>query len=61
MGADRLLYGVLEAPHPETKVIAELPSLVTTPIDTGQRYDFYVPRASLRYFDPETGRRLDIA
>ena len=61
LGADRLLYGVLEAPHPQTKVIAELPSLVTTAIDTGERYDFYVQRPSLRYFDPETGRSLDVS
>jgi multiple sugar transport system ATP-binding protein len=61
LGADRLLYGELERPHPNVKVVAALPSMVTTTIETGERYDFFVKRASLCHFNSETGRRLDAA
>ncbi len=61
LGADRLLYGVVGAPFPETKVIAELPSIVTTTIEPGVLYDFFVKNANLLRFDRETRRRLDIA
>jgi multiple sugar transport system ATP-binding protein len=61
LGADRLLYGMLEGSNSEARVVAELPSMVTTTIEPGERYDFLVKRASLRHFDSKTGRRLDAA
>ncbi|HXU65864.1 MAG TPA: ABC transporter ATP-binding protein [Casimicrobiaceae bacterium] len=57
LGADRLVYGTLEAPHPRTKVISRLPSTIALPIETGRRYDFAVRERDLKYFDRETGRR----
>jgi multiple sugar transport system ATP-binding protein len=59
LGADRLLYGMLEGAHSEAKVVAELPSMVTTTIEPGECYNFLVKQASVRHFDRETGRRLD--
>jgi multiple sugar transport system ATP-binding protein len=58
LGADRLLYGVLESPYPDTKIIAELPSMVTVSVEIGQRYDFYVKRENLNRFDKSTGIRI---
>ena len=57
LGADRLLYGVLESPFPEKKVIAKLPSTVTLPIHPGERYEFVVQHKDLKFFDQDTGRR----
>ena len=58
LGADRLVYGTLEAPHPPTKVISRLPSTIALPIETGRRYDFAVRERDLKFFDRETGRRM---
>jgi len=57
LGADRLLYGMLEAPFAEEKVIARLPSTVTVAILQGERYEFAVPENELRFFDKTTGLR----
>jgi len=57
LGADRLLYGALGPPFPDTRVIADLPSTVTVPIQPGERYAFAVRRADLSFFDRTTGRR----
>ncbi len=61
LGADRLLYGVLESPFAETRVIAELPSMVTVSIELGRRYDFFVKEANLNRFDKASGRRAESA
>ena len=57
LGADRLLYGVLERPFPEQKVIARLPSTVSIPIQPGERYDFVVQEKDFKFFDRDAGRR----
>jgi multiple sugar transport system ATP-binding protein len=59
LGADRLLYGILEAPYPDTKVVAALPSMVTATVETGERYDFCINQSEMKHFDRETGRSLD--
>jgi multiple sugar transport system ATP-binding protein len=59
LGADRLVYGTLAAPHPPVKVISRLPSTISLPIEIGTRYEFAVRERDLKHFDPETGRRLD--
>ena len=59
LGADRLLYGVLERPFPEKKVIAKLPSTVTTSIHQGETHEFVVKEKDLKFFDPETGLRAE--
>jgi multiple sugar transport system ATP-binding protein len=58
LGSDRHVYGHLPDVDPEAKVIAKLPSTVTTPIAAGDRIPFAVSRADLRYFDHETGSRI---
>jgi multiple sugar transport system ATP-binding protein len=57
LGADRLLYGTLGAPVPDTRVIADLPSTVTVPIHPGERYEFAVRQKDLKFFDRTTGLR----
>jgi multiple sugar transport system ATP-binding protein len=57
LGADRLIYGILEATFADAKVIARLPYTVTTIVEPGQRYDFTVPEHELKFFDRETGLR----
>ena len=59
LGADRLLYGVLERPFPEQKVIARLPSTVSIPIQPGERYEFVVQEKDLRFFDRDAGHRTE--
>ncbi len=59
LGADRLVYGLLGSPFPETKVIARLPSTVTIPIQPGDRYEFVVREKELRFFDPDGGHRSE--
>jgi multiple sugar transport system ATP-binding protein len=59
LGADRLLYGVLERPFPQTKVIAKLPSTATVSIYQGENHEFVVREKDLKFFDAETGLRTD--
>jgi multiple sugar transport system ATP-binding protein len=42
---------------PDAKVIAKLPSTVTTPVFVGDRVPFAVSGGDLRYFDPQNGQR----
>ena len=58
LGSDRHVYGHLPDVDPEAKVIAKLPSTVTTPVAVGDRVPFTVNRGDLRYFDHETGSRI---
>ncbi|WP_324717177.1 ATP-binding cassette domain-containing protein [Carboxydochorda subterranea] len=60
LGADRLLYGVLEewgnrAEPP--RVIARLPISVAADVREGEAYPFAVPKRALRFFDRATGMR----
>jgi multiple sugar transport system ATP-binding protein len=57
LGADRLVYGVLEGRFGDAKVIAKLPSTVTTAVAAGQTYDFAVRETDFKFFDKATGRR----
>jgi multiple sugar transport system ATP-binding protein len=57
LGADRLLYGVLEERLPGFRVIAKLPFTVSLSVLPGQRYEFTVPRAEVKFFDKDTGLR----
>jgi multiple sugar transport system ATP-binding protein len=59
LGADHLIYGVLEAPLPQEKVIARLPSTVTVSVEAGGSYEFVVDKRNIKRFDADTGRRLD--
>lgn len=55
LGADRLVYGNLEPPHPAAHVIARLPATVGTPVQPGARADFVVREQDLKYFDRASG------
>src|SRR5437667_5834764 len=57
LGSDRYVYGHLPGVDPEAKVIAKLPSTVTTPVYVGDRVPFPVSGGDLRYFDQQTGAR----
>ena len=57
LGSDRYVYGHLPGVDPEAKVIAKLPSTVTTPVYVGDRVPFAVSGGDLRYFDQQTGTR----
>ena len=59
LGADRLLYGILETSFaPDQKVIANLPATVTTTLQPGECYQFAVPEPGLKFFDRTTGLRI---
>ncbi len=57
LGADRLLYGVLGDPFPHDRIIADLPSTVTLPIQQGETHEFAVKQKDLKFFDRGTGLR----
>ncbi len=55
LGADRVVYGTLEAPLPPVHVIARLPAAVPVDVRVGQRHEFAVRDHDLKYFDRTTG------
>ncbi len=58
LGADRLVYGTLEAPHPPAKVIARLPATIATPVQPGSHRDFVVRTHDLKRFDRASGTAI---
>src|SRR5690348_7006207 len=59
LGADRLVYGVIEGRQPEAHVISKIPTNIRTHIAVDQLYDFVVRRQDLARFARDTGRRVD--
>ncbi|MFL6822183.1 MAG: ABC transporter ATP-binding protein [Xanthobacteraceae bacterium] len=59
LGADRLVYGVIEGWMPETHVISKIPTNIRTHIAAGERYDFVVRKRDIERFDRESGRRAN--
>jgi multiple sugar transport system ATP-binding protein len=59
LGADRLVYGVLEDRTPEVHVISKLPNNIRAEIAAGERYDFVVRNSDVDRFDRASGRRID--
>jgi multiple sugar transport system ATP-binding protein len=59
LGADRLIYGVLEGRSPETHVISKMPTNIRTEIIAGQEYEFVVRRTDIDRFDRTSGRRVN--
>jgi hypothetical protein len=56
------VYGFLEEEQrTDQPVIAAVPATITVPIAEGEVYEFAVPRRALRFFDRNTGRRLERA
>lgn len=59
LGSDRLLYGSLSKGDTSLKTVSKLPASIPIPVEEGKSYEFGVRAQDLRYFDPETGRRLE--
>jgi multiple sugar transport system ATP-binding protein len=59
LGADRLVYGVLEGRTPEAHVISKLPNNIRAEVAAGQKYDFVVRKNEIDRFDRTSGRRVD--
>jgi len=59
LGADRLLYGVLEGPFAEAKVIVKVASTVELTVQPGEVYPLGAREKDLHFFDKATGRRTD--
>lgn len=59
LGADRLVYGVLEARSPDAHVISKLPNNIRAEVSPGERYDFVVRRSDIQRFHRASGRRID--
>jgi len=58
LGAERVLYGVLEGSHFEAKeIISRLPSTLPVSYAAGSVHDFAVAEADLRFFDRKTEKR----
>jgi multiple sugar transport system ATP-binding protein len=57
LGADRLVYGVLEERSPESRVISKIPTSIRIEIGAGERYEFAVRRRDIERFDRASGRR----
>jgi multiple sugar transport system ATP-binding protein len=58
LGADRLIYGVLEPPFSAGHVIVRLPSSQTIAENPGESAVFAVAESNVKRFDRETGKRL---
>ncbi|MEK7245066.1 MAG: ABC transporter ATP-binding protein [Pseudomonadota bacterium] len=58
LGADRLVYGVLEPPFRDARVISKLPNNVRAAVSPGERHDFVVRARDVNRFDPATGLRI---
>jgi multiple sugar transport system ATP-binding protein len=57
LSGDRHIYGTLHGIADETRVIARLPSTVTTPLEAGDTREFAIHERDLRFFDAETGKQ----
>ena len=59
LGADHLIYGVIEGRAPEAHVISKFPNNIRVEIAAGQKYEFVVRRTDIARFDRASGRRID--
>ena len=59
LGADRLVYGVLEGRTPEAHVISKIPTNIRTEVAAGELHEFVVRRRDILRFDRASGRRLN--
>lgn len=59
LGADRLLYGYVQGWDEEQLTIARLPNTIKDVVDNRGQYQFAIAEQSIRYFDKETGLKLE--
>lgn len=57
LGADRLVYGVLEGRSPEAHVISKIPTNIRAEVLAGELHDFALRAADVVRFDRSTGQR----
>jgi multiple sugar transport system ATP-binding protein len=58
LGADRLVYGVLEGRTPDAHVISKIPTNIRTELAAGELYDFVVRASDIDRFDRASGKRI---
>jgi len=59
LGAEKILYGSLEGARFASKeVLARIPSSAPAVYELDKTYDFSVPEQELRFFDPQTEKRI---
>jgi multiple sugar transport system ATP-binding protein len=58
LGAERLVYGLVDGRTPETRLISKIPTNIRTHIDAGHVYDFTVRRQDIARFERESGKRV---
>jgi multiple sugar transport system ATP-binding protein len=58
LGADRLVYGVIEGREPETHVISKIPTNIRAEVAGGELHEFAVRRSDLVRFDRATSQRI---
>jgi multiple sugar transport system ATP-binding protein len=59
LGAGQQVYGVIEGVDEERKVIASLSSETNVKLGPGNTYTFAVRKQQLRFFDKESGLRIE--
>jgi ABC-type sugar transport system ATPase subunit len=59
LSGDRHVYGTVTRVGEQTRVIARLPSTVSTPLSAGETHEFAVRAERLRFFDAQSGSRTD--
>ncbi len=59
LGADRLVYGVLESWPGQPHVISKIPTNIRTELSAGALYDFVVRRRDIERFNRATGKRRE--
>jgi len=59
LSGDRHVYGTVTGIGEPTRVIARLPSTVSTPISSGETHDFAIAPDRLRFFDSASGLRRE--
>jgi multiple sugar transport system ATP-binding protein len=59
LGADRLVYGVLEGRRPETHIISKIPTNIRVELTADQKYDFVIRKRDIERFDRASGRRVN--
>jgi multiple sugar transport system ATP-binding protein len=59
LGADQLLYGTMTGSREEVQVVSKLSSEHAVETHAGDTYDFAVQKSQLRFFDKESGLRIE--
>ena len=58
LGAERIIYGVLEEKFGNAHMLARLPSDITVSFLQGRRYEFAIEEQAMRLFDRATELKI---